>query len=129
MGKPARNGSGENPEVSPNLAPPWAPGKSANPGGRPKGLAAEVRRIYPADELVSVMTMIARGEVVAGLKPKLSDVQRANEWLADRGWGKAVDHVPVEGGDPLSLDVIDQRIEERLDELARLRQKRDAQKG
>jgi hypothetical protein len=78
---------------------PFQPGRSGNPGGRPKGLAAKVRELYPVEELVESFVAVARGETVAGTKPKLRDVLEARKWLADRGWGKAPEHAPAEGGE------------------------------
>jgi len=37
------------------------------------------------------MLAVARGEKVGGSNPKVSDRLKAVEWLADRGFGKAVE--------------------------------------
>ena len=100
---------------------PWKPGQSGNPGGRPKGLAKAVREAYTADDLVSAMVKLAKGEPVAGLKPRMADVTDALKWLADRGWGKAADYKPIEEGDPLELNDVGRAIERVVDDLARKR--------
>jgi len=108
----------------------FKPGQpSANPGGRPRGLAAEVRRQYPADQLVAGMIELALGNLVAGQKPKPSDILAARTWLADRGWGKAPAHAPLEGADPLELGEIDRTLARLRDDLAELRARRDADAG
>ena len=100
----------------------FAPGVSGNPGGRPKGIAAVVRDAYPAHEIVAGMVKIAKGLKVAGQKPTIADMVRAREWLADRGYGKAPVHAPVEGENPLELDRIDRTIGEIVDDLAARRE-------
>jgi len=96
----------------------FAPGVSGNPGGRPKGIAAAVRDAYPANEIVAGMVKIAKGLKVAGQKPTISDMVRAREWLADRGYGKAAAFAALEGGDPLELGAVDEAIAGVVDELA-----------
>ena len=71
----------------------FLPGQSGNPGGRPRGLAALVRaQTNDGKELVNLMLRVLRGTLaVNGKKPSISDRMKAAEWLADRGWGKAVE--------------------------------------
>lgn len=66
-------------------------GQSGNPGGRPKGLAALVRKMTRDGELlVSIMLDIATGKLKVNARPASHrDRMAAVEWLADRGWGKA----------------------------------------
>jgi Family of unknown function (DUF5681) len=86
-------------------------GQSGNPGGRPKSdfsLAAEAQKHGP--EVVEFMVRTLRGEpisksaIVAGkvkkvkVCPNFDHQQRAAEWLADRGWGKAATVLAGEGG-------------------------------
>ena len=63
---------------------PFEKGNCANPGGRPKGLAAFVReQTRDGRELVELMTRFARDEATA-----TRDRLVAIAWLADRGFGK-----------------------------------------
>lgn len=66
------------------------------------------------------MVAIADGQEVAGLKPRVTDVVRAREWLSDRGWGRAPHHALADG-DSLSTDALDQRIAQTLEELTEQR--------
>lgn len=82
----------------------FQPGKSGNPAGRPKSgesLAEAVRQKWPPEKLVERMTELAA-----------SDDERVAEaavrWLADRGYGKAVElvDVGVTGMDPASAALL-----------------------
>lgn len=70
----------------------FLPGNNANPGGRPKGLAALVRaETKDGAELVAYMLNVLRA-------PKQPTALRmlAAQWLADRGFGKAVQTVELD---------------------------------
>ena len=121
------NGS-QNRDRSANLIP-FKPGQSGNPGGRPKGLAKRIREEVAADELAVYYAAIWRKneEALALLGIPLKEVtleqrNKAAEWLADRGYGKAPTHAPVEGGDPLERDIAEAAIARTVDELAGRRQ-------
>jgi hypothetical protein len=84
----------------------FKPGQSGNPGGRKKGFAAAVQEKCGPDgkKLAQAAYLIAMGtpaEVRAFFgEPLRRDAKvrmQAIEWLADRGYGKAVDVVPIEG--------------------------------
>ena len=75
---------------------PWLfqPGNRANPGGRPKGLAALVReQTDDGAELVAFMLRVLRGR-----KQPTRLRMEAAAWLADRGFGKVP--MPLEHGGP-----------------------------
>jgi len=122
MGDSAQNSNGSAPGRKRVVGKPFEPGKSGNPGGRPKGLAAAVRESYPAGEIVAGMVKIAKGLKIAGQKPTIADMVRAREWLADRGYGKAAAFAALEGGDPLELGAVDEAIAGVVDELAARRE-------
>jgi hypothetical protein len=73
---------------------PWQRGQSGNPGGRPPGLA-RLAREATADgvDVVGFFVLVSRGEKPTGWpdteKLTAEHMIRANEWLADRGFGKA----------------------------------------
>lgn len=81
-------------------------GKTGNPGGRPKGLAAFVRlRTNDNHDQVNFFVKLSKSlekdtpdkERVPGAE--LKDVIEANKWLADRGSGKAVETVVTHEGE------------------------------
>ncbi len=72
----------------------FLPGRSGNPGGRPQGLAERVRRATKNGKtIVDFMISVARGMNIDGRKPRLGDRVDAVKWLADRGWGRAIQGV------------------------------------
>jgi hypothetical protein len=84
----------------------WRKGQSGNPGGRPKGLAKAVREL-PVE--------LGRGDGAILLARFWWDIIGNDEWdhslqlqasklIADRGWGKAPEFVPIEDADPLQPD-------------------------
>lgn len=80
---------------------PFAPGNSANPGGRPKGLASLVRQeTKDGAELVAFMLRVLRGR-----KQPLRYRLEAASWLADRGFGKALQQMEVSGPEGEALTI------------------------
>lgn len=98
---------------------PWKPGQSGNPGGRPKGLARRVRELVGGDGETIAQFML---DTLTSPECEMRDRMEAAKWLADRGWGKAANHAPIEDGDPLGLDQVDAAISELVDELAARRE-------
>ena len=98
----------------------FKPGQSGNPGGRPLGLASQIReKTNNGAELVDFMLSVLRG-----LKDKKQkDQLEACNWLADRGFGKVIQDIGLSGpdGGPVqteSLHIIAQMSREELLALA-----------
>jgi hypothetical protein len=87
---------------------PWRAGHpSPNPGGRPKGLASLVReQTKDGQELVRFMLGVLRGR-----KTPLRLRMEAAAWLADRGFGKALQQVEVGTieGEEIVFRIVDAR--------------------
>lgn len=120
----------ENPPVTgtPPEGVRFEPGKSGNPGGRPKGLAKRVREeVGDEGELVKLMLCIAYDLKNESTRDRMDAVK----WLSDRGWGKAPAFAPVEDDDPLELSdaratEVAAELDKRLDDLAAARAAREA---
>jgi hypothetical protein len=63
----------------------FTPGRSGNPGGRPKGLTRRVRELVGDDGTAIAEFMFA---VMADEGARTADRLEAARWLADRGFGK-----------------------------------------
>ena len=102
----------------------FAPGVSANPAGRPKGLASAVReRTKDGKLLLDFMLDMLQGKpidmetvipaTVPGEPPQTLKFQRTPEardrlaaafWLGDRGWGKPLQQVDVGAAKPFIVE-------------------------
>jgi hypothetical protein len=71
----------------------FIPGQSGNPGGRPKGLARRVRELVGENGELILEFMV---EVLGDKAARTADRLEAAKWLADRGFGKAVQAVEVD---------------------------------
>lgn len=78
-------------------------GVSGNPRGPQKGLARLVRETVGDDiaAIIKAQVAIAQGKKPDGITDlppiKASDMTKAAEWLADRGWGKPEQAVNLSG--------------------------------
>ncbi len=85
----------------------FLPGRSGNPGGRPKGLAEQVRQAtHDGKTILDFMMAVAQGAKIDGRKPRLADRMEANKGLADRGWGRPVQATEHEFGGPAEKKVV-----------------------
>ena len=71
----------------------FLPGQSGNPGGRPKGLARRVRELV-GDSGESIFQFMV--DVLGDETARTADRLEAAKWLADRGFGKAVQAVEID---------------------------------
>lgn len=135
MSEPAAEISAETAADEKVVGRPFEPGKSGNPGGRPKGLAKTVREVLgraaKEGEDASIILAEFWANVMADPNAKMEHRIKASELLADRGWGKAPQYAPIEDEDPLDLSAertsaLAQEMDKRIDEVARRRQMREA---
>jgi hypothetical protein len=124
----ARRKAGRGHGTNGNLRPPWKPGETANLGGSPRarGLARAVREIPAELGLGDGDLLLARifWRIVGDPNTKTADVIAAGRWLAERGWGKPAEFVPIEDGDPLGAALSDETVDDLGAQLAMLREKR-----
>jgi Family of unknown function (DUF5681) len=94
----------------------FRPGRSGNPGGRPKGLARATRELVGEDgmALAELWWSIAPDET-----RRDRDRLEASKLLADRGGGKAAVFAPQEG-DPFDLEAVEAAAEEFRAAILRL---------
>ncbi len=129
---------------------PFEKGNRANPGGRPKGVARQAREAMGenGELVINFWAGVVTGEVLTAhskVNPKtgkiisttyemvqvsVADRIRVSQLLAERGFGKPAEFVPIEDDDPLGLaDSEDASIAESLRntvvQLAERRRARD----
>jgi hypothetical protein len=85
------------------------PGRSGNPGGRPKGLAKATRELVGEDGMKLAQFWVS---IMEDPMRRDSDRLEASPPLADRGWGKAPTFAAIEEEDPLDLANLEQAAEE-----------------
>lgn len=107
---------------------------SGNPGGRPKGIASYVRsKTRDGEQIVKFMLDVFHGKaikaarksratgdrIVLDVVPTLTERIEAAHWLAERGFGKAVQAMEVSGpeGSPIEYRALAESIESRIDRL------------
>lgn len=142
----AENSHGSARPGEPGAGTPYKAGQSGNPSGRPKGLARKVREVLGDDDgetIARFLAAVMSGEVVTVTVDEKTGEQkqvrtRANvkerveaaKLLAERGWGKPAQFVPIEEDDPLGLseaaaDESAAELDAEFDELAAARQRRE----
>lgn len=105
-----------------NLRPPWKPGQSGNPGGRPKKIItgmieAELARVVPGDkERRTWLQLMVQAQIRQAIK---GDVKSFAE-ITDRVEGKAMQALQMSGpnGSAIQVDAISR--EEREKRIAEL---------
>jgi hypothetical protein len=101
----------------------FVPGRSGNPGGRPKGLARRVRELVSEDELIEWCVACVRGVLPDGTKTDVADRRWAVSWLGERGWGKPAQALVLdeeEGQDDAVLEAAAERFRSEVKRLAAL---------
>ncbi len=92
-------------------------GSSLNPGGRPKGIAQQIRELTNGGKgIFERMNAIWTGE-----EPGFNSRDRleAGKWLADRGWGRAVETSVQVEADAATQGAATELATEQLEQLAR----------
>jgi hypothetical protein len=144
----------ENSPRTATVGRPFEKGVSGNPGGRKKGLASRVRETIGDDgeslvgfwgavlsgELRTQRTVVnAKGEPTGEKETtyepvSIGDRLAVSKILAERGWGRPAEFVPIDDSDPLDLELVQdesiaERLERRCDEIADARRRRDAREA
>ena len=100
---------------------PWPKGVSGNPNGRPKGgagLAAKVRELVRGEDGAEGGKLVEFAvNIFADASSPFEHRRWAAEWLADRGFGKALQLVDVTSGGERLISPVASLAPERLAEL------------
>jgi hypothetical protein len=81
---------------------PFLPGQSGNPGGRPKLLSTLVKeQTQDGAELVEFMVRVLRNK-----RQSMRLRMEAAAWLADRGFGKALQQMELTGADGGPMEIV-----------------------
>lgn len=91
----------------------FLPGESGNPGGRPKGLSRRVRELVGDDGHAIAEFMFG---FLSNEKERTADRMDAATWLADRGFGRAVQALDIDVNRYPALD-LDEFSSEDLEAL------------
>jgi uncharacterized protein DUF5681 len=94
----------------------FKPGRSGNPGGRPRGLSRATRDLVGEDGMAIVELW---WQIALDPLQRTRDRLEASKLLADRGWGKAAVFAPQEG-DPFDLEEVEAAAEEFRKAVLRL---------
>lgn len=84
-------------------APPWKPGQSGNPSGRPKDLITPLARKYGNEAIQTIYSIMSDQLMDPAVRVKAAAL------LLDRGYGKAREHIELTGADggPVQLMAVD----------------------
>jgi len=101
----------------------FRPGRSGNPGGRPKGLARAARDLIGDDGSALIRFWL---DVMTDESARVADRLQASVLLADRGWGRAPTFALVEDDDRLDRqEEVDAATDAFITEVRRLAALRD----
>ena len=115
---------------SPPVEHQFRKGESGNPGGRPKGIARLTRELFDGEMDETIVrfwaSVMSGGPLPDGRTPTVRESLEASKLLANYGWGKPAEYVPIEDANPLRLSDERTNMEElfhRMDQMAARRRK------
>lgn len=106
------------------LCPPWKPGQSGNPSGRPRSLALVIRQMTKqGQEIVEFLLDVMRG---GDDEFKGSDRLKAADMLLDRGgWPKVEPTQGLDYDDAVPQDIMSKLTDEEIVAFVRIRARLD----